>query len=71
MLATGATNRVIGQKLFRSPHTVAAHIRSILAKTNTTSRMEAANYARRLGLAPEEPHPSQVEAEDTRVAPQK
>jgi DNA-binding CsgD family transcriptional regulator len=47
LLASGATNRAIGERLFLSPHTVANHVRNILAKTGSANRTEAANYARR------------------------
>jgi DNA-binding CsgD family transcriptional regulator len=47
LLASGATNEAIGKQLFLSKHTVAAHVRNILAKTNSANRIEAANYARR------------------------
>jgi len=53
LLASGASNRVIGEKLFLSSHTVANHVRNILAKTSSANRTEAANYARRHGLVPE------------------
>jgi DNA-binding CsgD family transcriptional regulator/HAMP domain-containing protein len=46
LLATGATNRAIGEQLTLSPHTVANHVRNILAKTNSANRTEAANFAR-------------------------
>ena len=54
LLASGATNKSIGEKLFLSPHTVANHVRNILAKTDSANRTEAANYARRHGLTADE-----------------
>lgn len=45
LIATGKSNQEIGKRLFISPNTVANHIRSILAKTDTANRTEAAAYA--------------------------
>ncbi|MGE0457053.1 MAG: helix-turn-helix transcriptional regulator [Bauldia sp.] len=50
LMAAGATNKSIGRDLAVSPHTVAAHVRSILGKTGTANRTGAADYARRKGL---------------------
>ncbi|WP_221177790.1 helix-turn-helix transcriptional regulator, partial [Salinisphaera orenii] len=50
LLATGHSNREIATRLFVSPNTVANHVRSILAKTNTSNRTQAAAYARRCNL---------------------
>jgi DNA-binding NarL/FixJ family response regulator len=52
LLAIGRSNRDIGLALEISPHTVANHVRSILHKTYTANRMEAAAYARRQGWLP-------------------
>jgi len=52
LLAAGLSNQEIGARLFISTHTVANHIRSILAKTGTANRTEAAAYAVRQGLMP-------------------
>jgi ATP/maltotriose-dependent transcriptional regulator MalT len=52
LLAAGLSNHEIGTRLFISTHTVANHIRSILAKTGTANRTEAAAYAVRRGLTP-------------------
>ena len=52
LLASGMTNRAIGEQLHLSPNTVANHVRNILAKTETRNRTEAANYARRHNLVP-------------------
>ena len=52
LLAAGLSNQDIGARLFISTHTVANHIRSILAKTGTANRTEAAAYAIRHGLTP-------------------
>lgn len=50
LLAAGRSNRDIATGLFVSPNTVANHVRSILAKTGTSNRTEAAAYARRHSL---------------------
>jgi predicted ATPase/DNA-binding CsgD family transcriptional regulator len=52
LLAAGFSNHEIGARLFISTHTVANHIRSILAKTGSANRTEAAAYAVRRGLTP-------------------
>jgi len=52
LLAAGLSNQEIGARLFISTHTVANHIRSILAKTGTANRTEAAAYAVHQGLMP-------------------
>lgn len=50
LMAMGRNNREIGQVLAISPNTVANHVRSILAKTYTANRTEAAAFANREGL---------------------
>ncbi|WP_218510869.1 AAA family ATPase [Variovorax sp. dw_308] len=50
LIAMGRNNREIGQVLQISPNTVANHVRSILEKTYTANRTEAAAFARREGL---------------------
>ena len=50
LVAKGLSNREIGTTLFISEHTAANHIRSILRKTNSANRTEAASYAHRHGL---------------------
>jgi DNA-binding NarL/FixJ family response regulator len=50
LLAIGRNNREIGQVLSISPNTVANHVRSILEKTYTANRTEAAAFANREGL---------------------
>jgi DNA-binding CsgD family transcriptional regulator/tetratricopeptide (TPR) repeat protein len=57
LVAQGLSNREIGRTLFISEHTAANHIRSILRKTGSANRTEAASYAHRHGL---------VEAQDAR-----
>ncbi|MDT5170083.1 MAG: hypothetical protein QOD02_3414, partial [Mycobacterium sp.] len=43
LVATGATNREVGEQLFLSPHTVNAHLRRIFAKLGIRSRVELAH----------------------------
>ena len=49
-LARGRSNREIGRVLHISEHTAANHVRSILRKTRSANRTEAAAYAHRRGL---------------------
>jgi len=50
LVAEGKSNPEIGVELFISANTVAAHVRSILTKTNTPNRIAAAGYAIQRGL---------------------
>jgi DNA-binding CsgD family transcriptional regulator/tetratricopeptide (TPR) repeat protein len=50
LVARGLSNREIGGTLFISEHTAANHVRSILRKTSSANRTEAASYAHRHGL---------------------
>jgi DNA-binding NarL/FixJ family response regulator len=52
LVASGLSNREIGEALTISEHTAANHIRSILRKTGCANRTEAASYAHRRGLVP-------------------
>ncbi len=45
LIAGGKANREIAALLFVSPNTVANHVRSILSKTGSANRTEAAGYA--------------------------
>jgi DNA-binding CsgD family transcriptional regulator len=47
LVAVGRSNREIAQALFVSPNTVANHVRSILGKTGSANRTEAAAFAMR------------------------
>jgi DNA-binding NarL/FixJ family response regulator len=51
LLAAGRSNPQIAEALVISSSTVAKHVSSILAKTGTANRTEAAVYARDHGLA--------------------
>ena len=50
LVAAGRSNREIAQTLFISPNTAANHVRSILQKTRSVNRTEAAAYAMRNNL---------------------
>jgi two-component system response regulator DesR len=49
-IASGATNREIGERLFLSPHTVKEHTSAIYRKLEVRNRAEAVTHAQRLGL---------------------
>ena len=51
VLATGATNRAIVERLFISEKTVSVHVTNLLAKLGVPNRTEAAALARDLTLA--------------------
>jgi DNA-binding NarL/FixJ family response regulator len=50
LVATGRSNREIGEALFISQNTVANHVRAILRKTGCANRTEASLYAVRHGV---------------------
>jgi DNA-binding CsgD family transcriptional regulator len=52
LVAAGATNREIGERLHMAEKTASVHVSRILAKLNVRSRTEAAAVAHRQGLAP-------------------
>ncbi|MEW6286165.1 MAG: response regulator transcription factor [Chloroflexota bacterium] len=52
LVASGASNKEVAEKLNVSIHTVKSHIRKILDKLHLTSRHEAASFAQREGLIP-------------------
>jgi DNA-binding CsgD family transcriptional regulator len=51
LMADGLSNRDIGARLHISQHTAANHVRSILMKTQSANRTEAAAWALRRGLS--------------------
>ena len=51
VLAIGATNRAIAERLFISEKTVSVHVTNLLAKLGVTNRGEAAALARELTSA--------------------
>jgi predicted ATPase/DNA-binding CsgD family transcriptional regulator len=50
LVAMGRSNREIAEELYITSNTVANHVKSILSKTSTANRTEAAAYARNRGL---------------------
>jgi DNA-binding NarL/FixJ family response regulator len=50
LIASGATNREIADRLYLSPHTVKEHASSLYRKLGVKNRAEAARRAERLGL---------------------
>jgi DNA-binding NarL/FixJ family response regulator len=49
LIAAGRSNQEIADSIFRSPNTVANHVRAILAKLGAANRAEAAALATRQG----------------------
>ena len=52
LVAAGATNREIGERLHMAEKTASVHVSRILSKLNVRSRTEAAAVAHRQGLVP-------------------
>ena len=50
LMASGATNKEIAQRLFLSPHTIKEHTSALYRKLNVRNRAEAVQRAERLGL---------------------
>ncbi len=50
LIAAGATNREIAERLFLSPHTVKEHTSAIYRKLGARNRAEAVKRAQRLGI---------------------
>lgn len=50
LMASGATNKEIAQRLYLSPHTIKEHTSSLYRKLNVRNRAEAVQRAERLGL---------------------
>jgi DNA-binding CsgD family transcriptional regulator len=51
LIASGKSNREIGEELFITLNTVARHVSSIFSKIDASNRVEAAGYATRNGIA--------------------
>ena len=49
MLATGATNRAIAERLFITEKTASVHVSNLMSKLGVTNRGAAAALARELG----------------------
>jgi DNA-binding CsgD family transcriptional regulator len=54
LVATGMTNRQVGERLFISAKTVSVHMSNVLAKLSVSGRAEAVAVAHRRGLLAEE-----------------
>jgi DNA-binding NarL/FixJ family response regulator len=54
LVAKGATNKQIAEALFISENTVKTHLRNIMEKLHLANRSQAAAYAVKRGLVPEE-----------------
>ncbi len=54
LIARGKANKQIAHELFIGEATVKSHVHSILSKLNVSSRTQAALYAVRVGLVPED-----------------
>jgi DNA-binding CsgD family transcriptional regulator len=65
LVATGATNKEIAQKLFISSNTVKVHLRNIFSKIEVNSRTEAAMYAVSNGLVEGVSLPGEAESPQT------
>jgi DNA-binding NarL/FixJ family response regulator len=50
LIATGATNREIAERLYLSPHTVKEHTSAVYRKLSVRNRAEAVKQAQRVGL---------------------
>lgn len=50
LLATGASNKAIGKKLFVSENTVKYHLKNVYSKLGVNSRVQAIRSAREMGL---------------------
>ena len=50
-MAEGLTDAQVAERLFLSPHTIKAHLRSIYGKLGVASRTAAARFAHEHGLS--------------------
>jgi len=50
LVAQGATNREVAERLYLSPYTVNSHLRHVFAKLGIRSRVELASLAAALGV---------------------
>ena len=57
LVAQGASNKKIAESLFISENTVKTHLRNIMEKLHLANRSQAAAYAVRRGLVPDEGQP--------------
>jgi DNA-binding NarL/FixJ family response regulator len=57
LIGCGLTNAQIARKLFLSPYTVKIHVSNILRKLDVPNRTEAALFAMKRGLVPEQVSP--------------
>jgi DNA-binding CsgD family transcriptional regulator len=53
LVARGATNREIAERLYVSPYTVNSHLRHVFVKLGLRSRVELVLMATERGLTPE------------------
>jgi DNA-binding NarL/FixJ family response regulator len=59
LMGCGMTNAQIAQKLFLSPYTVKIHVSNVLRKLDVPNRTEAALFAMKRGLVPEQAPPNE------------
>jgi DNA-binding CsgD family transcriptional regulator len=57
LVARGATNREVADRLFLSPYTVNSHLRHVFTKLGIRSRVELARLAAERGITAEDPGP--------------
>ena len=69
-VATGKSNREIGEELVIAEGTVRRHVSNIYNKIGTTNRSEATRYALRAGLLELDEMPSTAGHEDTKSGQQ-
>ena len=69
LMASGATNKEIAERLFLSPHTVKEHTSALYRKLNVRNRAEAVQRAERLGLTSDKPPPTGGKARNAETVP--